>query len=353
MISQHGLGTPGSLLGLSKARFQPLRGLLIAGLIAAGGCDQLSQLWTSFKPKGDKPPAAVPTAQQAVVPAKLVVPPSDIVATVNGVAISKSDVQMRVQALKTLIRNAGQEWKPLKVEQLDAVLTDLVNTELTSQEAIARGLDRPMEVQRRWEFMRRDFFAQEWLRWHQEHAEVGSADVNQYYEEHKIGFRQPERRRLRQLTVASEEQAKQALARLLGESTEFTSLAQQISIAPSAKDGGLLPGWVMRANEKAFVYPSETEAKNAGVMSLDPTLEAAAFAIDQTQGLSNYVKGSDNRYHIFQLTERQEARQRPLAEVYDMIKNYLLVQKLQQSVDALNKKAKIERFPERLESVTQ
>jgi len=353
MIFQRSQGMPCSLWAFSGARCHLLRGLLIAGLMAAGGCEKISQLLFPKSKEHSSAAAALTTAQQAVIPVKLSVPPSDVVATVNGVAISKSDVQMRVQVLKTLIRNAGQEWKPFTAEQLDAILKDLVNTELTSQDAVARGLDRPMDVQRRWEFMRRDFFAQEWLRWYQEHEEVGSADVTQYYEEHKIGFRQPERRRLRQLTVASEEQAKQVLARLLGESTEFTSLAQQISIAPSAKDGGLLPGWVMRANEKAFLYPSETEAKNAGVMSLDPTLEAAAFAIDQTQGLSNYVKGSDNRYHIFQLTERQEVRQRPLAEVYDMIKNYLLVQKLQQSVDALNKKAKIERFPERLESVTQ
>ena len=134
---------------------------------------------------------------------------------------------------------------------------------------------------------------------------------------------------------------------------DFTNLAQQISLSPAAKDGGLLPDWVMRGNEKAFMFASEADAKAAGVISLDSALEAAAFAVDQVNGLSNYVKGADNRYHLFQLVERQEARQRPLSEVYDGVKNFLLVQKLQQTMDALSGKAKIEKFEERLGGVSQ
>jgi len=279
--------------------------------------------------------------------------PTDIVANVNSVSISKADMELRIQELKSLVASAGQEWKSLTQEQMEAVLKELINTELASQDAVARGIDRETETQRRWEYLRRGFFRQEWLRWHREHQEVTSAEVEKYYEDNKLGFRQPERRRLRQLTVGTEEQAKQALSRLLGEAPDFGALAQQISLAPSAKDGGLLHEWVMRSNEKAFLYASEADAKTAGVISLDPALEAAAFAIDRPNGLSNYVKGSDNHFHIFQLVERQETRQRPLSEVYDGVKNYLLLQKLQQAIDQLTKQAKIEKFPERLGDVKQ
>jgi hypothetical protein len=109
----------------------------------------------------------------------------------------------------------------------------------------------------------------------------------------------------------------------------------------------------MRANEKAFVFQSDAEAAAAQVTSLESALEAAAFAIDKVSGMSSYVKGSDNRYHIFQLAEREQDRVRPLNEVWDQIKQFLLVQKLQHELEALRSRAKLETFPERLGAVTQ
>ena len=279
--------------------------------------------------------------------------PGDVIASINGVPVSKADIDLRIEELKGLMANLGQEWKPLTGEQMSAVLDELVNNELMSQAAVARGLDRQLETQRRWDFLRRGFFAQEWLRWNQTRLEVSSAEVEQAYETNKLGFREPERRKLRQLTVATEDQAKQALAQLLSGSTSFDELAKQISVGPTASQGGLLSKWVMRAQEKAFVFPSEADAETAGVISLDPALEAAAFAVDQVNGLSSYVKGADNRYHLFQLVERQAEKQRTLTDVWDQIKNYLLVQKLQNSLEELRTQAKIERFPERLQSVSQ
>jgi parvulin-like peptidyl-prolyl isomerase len=153
--------------------------------------------------------------------------------------------------------------------------------------------------------------------------------------------------------VATEDQAKRALTQLHSGTVDFQSLAQQISLGPTAQQGGLLTQWVMRANEKAIQYGSEEEAQAAGVISLDPVLEGAAFAIGDVQQVSGYVKGPDSRYHIFQLVERQPARERPIAEVWDQIQNYLLEQQRREAVDALGKKAVIERFAERLSEVTQ
>ena len=47
----------------------------------------------------------------------------------------------------------------------------------------------------------------------------------------------------------------------------------------------------------------------------------------------------------------EPARQRPLVEVSDLIKNYLLVQKLQKAISDLRSKAKIQEFSERLEGL--
>lgn len=325
--------------------------LLVAVLATGAGCEKLAGLFGGQKPP---PPSAGASATgQAATPARPTVLPGDVLATVNGTPVSTADLERRIEEFKALTANMGQPWTALAPPQLEAGLDELINNELMSQDAVARGLDRSLDAQRRWEYNRREFFAQEWLRWNKDRLDVGAEDVERFYEQNKQGFREPEWRRLRQLTVASEDQAKQALAQLHGGAIDFSALAKQISLAPTASDGGLLPRRVMRAAEKAFSFPNEADAESAGVASLDPTLEAAAFAIDQVHGLSNYVKGPDGQFHLFQLAERQAERQRPLTEVWDQVKNYLMIQKLQQAVEELRAKAKVEKFPERLETVSQ
>ena len=326
-------------------------GLAALTLLLTAGCDNLP--WSTKKQDAGNANAGLTTAQSVVAPAKPQVLPGDVLATVNRAAISKQDLELRLQELKTLTESAGQTWTPLTTEQLGEVLDELINTELMSQDALARGLDRSVDVAQRWEYLRRGFFAQEWLRWHQERLSVQPEEVDKYYEDNKAGFRVPSRLRLRQIIVASEDQAKRALSQLHGGTTDFANLAQQISLGPTAAKGGELPLWVMREQEKAFVYGTEAEAQADGVMSLDPALEAAAFAIDQMNGLSSYVKGADNQYHIFQLAQRQEEHLREKQAVWDDVKNFLSLQKLRTSIEELRGKTTVERFPDRLEGVVQ
>lgn len=334
------------MAGDLRGQMRPTAWLTVLGMLGvlAAGCDKLQR-----STQGKDAQAAGPTtAQSAVTPARLAVPAAQVVATVNGAAVSNTDVSLRTQELKTLVETANQPWTPLTREQLEQVAEELINTELMAQDAVGRGLDRSLEVQQRWEYLRRQFFAQEWLSWQQTQLEVSAPEVQAYYEQNQLGFREPERVHLRQLVVAAEDQAKQALAQLHSGTVRFEELAQQISSAPTAAQGGRLEPWVMRANEKEFLYGSEPEAQAAGVISLDPVLEAAAFAIDRVGSYSSYVKGPDDRFHIFQLVERQEAAQRALTDVWDDIKTFLQTQKLQQALDALKARATVQRSLERL-----
>jgi peptidyl-prolyl cis-trans isomerase C len=323
------------------------RGVLAAALLALmAGCDRLP--WSASSGDDATASPGLTSAQSAVVPARPHVLPTDVLATVNKVPVSKADLAMRLEELQRATALAGQEWTPPTREQLEAVLEELVNTELMSQDAVARGLDAP-EVQRRWEYVRRGFLAQEWLRAHERQLDVSKEEVQRYYDDNQAGFRQFGRIQLRQLVVPSEEQAKQALAQLHAGTVQFEGLAKQISTAPTASAGGLLKEGVMRANERLIEFGSDAQAQAEGVIGLDPVLEAAAFAIDAPGHFSSYVKGPDGKYHIFQLVSRQEERQRPLEELWDQIRNFLLVRKLQEQVDALGKQGTIERFPDRLE----
>lgn len=332
--------------------------LFVALALGAAGCDQWPWKHTPAADAKDPIPA---TPQSTLVPNRPVVAPGDVVATVNGVPLSKGDIEFRVQEVKAYLDGLRQPWTPLTTKQLDELLDELINNELMTQDAVARGLDRSTDTQRRWEYTRRGFFTQEWLRWNRERLDVIAAEIEQFYEQNKRGFRVPERRHLRQLVVASEDQAKQALSRLYSESVDFGALAQQISLAPNAAQGGHIAEWVMRANDKALTYPSEVDALSDGVISLDAGLEAAVFAIDRPNGLSAYVKSPNNTFHVFQLIDSEGERQLELTDtipgdrvtVWDRIKSGLLIQKLKKSVEELRTKAKVERVSEHLESVTQ
>ena len=220
-------------------------GLAASAMCVASGCDKLPRASAgkgsgashtsgtasaSPAPGAAQPPAAAESAQQlSIVPGRPVVESGEILANVNGATIARADLELRLQELKALVDNVGQEWSDLSTEQLQVVLEELINNELMSQDAVARGLDRSTDTQRRWDQVRRAFFMQEWIRYKQTQHEVGSAEIEKFYEDNKRGFRVPERRRLRQISVASEDQAKQALTRVLGES-DFGEVAKQVSL---------------------------------------------------------------------------------------------------------------------------
>lgn len=330
--------------------------LVLAGSLTAG-CDKLPWSKSHDAPSGAKETST--TAQRTVTLSRPQVPPDELLAMVNGVPISKSDVELRIQEYQALLAGLGQTWQKLPADasegapSLRAILEELINNELMSQVAVTRGLDRSTDTQRRWEFIRRAFFSQEWLRWNQPRLEPTTEQIQQYYDKNRLGFRRPSRRKVRQITVASEGPVKQALAKLLEGSAQFSDLAKQISLGPTAVNGGLLEAWVMHAGDKALWYGSDQRAEADGVISLDASLEAAVFAINTVNGFSNHVKGPDGNFHIFQLVQEEEARQQRLDEVADGIKTLLMAQGLRESIEELRQGAAIERFPERLDHVEQ
>jgi hypothetical protein len=336
-----------------------LLGLLV-GTSALAGCDRAP--WASPKSGG---PAAItaatsaPPSPSAATPAPPEVAPAEVLATVNGVAISKAELRMRLEDAKARAAQAGVSWTPPTTEELKRILGGIIEDELASQQKAAHGKFDD-EAKLRWVILRRTFLAQEWLRLNQQQLEVTPEDIQRFYDDFKLGFREPEKRQLRQITVASEAEARRVLGRLYSESVDFGALAQEVSLAPSKADGGLLALWVMRREERDRWFGregAEDSAKAQGVMSLlDPAQEAAAFAIDHEKGLSNYVKGADGRYHIFQLVKLQRERQIPLEERREWIRATLLAQKLQQAMSDLRSHATIQdvtdQFPDRLQGIS-
>ena len=321
-----------------------IRVWFLAGAVAlAMGCERLP--WFSRKQADETAPAPAASRENSPTVVTPPVPATQLLAKVNQVPISQTDLDLRLQEFQAAVTNQGQTWTPLSHEQLQQVRDGLISEELMAQEVLARGLDRDAQIQRRMAYIRRAFLAQEWIRWQQARLEVSPEEIEQHYEQFKMGFREPEQLRVRLLVVETEAAAKQALVDLLG-GAEFSTLTQQASVGPARDAGGLLEKWVMRADDRATFAPDDSS-----IQSLDPVLEQAAFAIDQDGGISSYVKGPDGRYAIFQRVERKPPVYQSLTDVWDDIRTLLLVQKLNQAAEQLQAQAQIERFEERLEGL--
>lgn len=334
-------------------------GVFLIGSLAVAGCENWPWSTTSNSSPGTSSassatPAGAPQPAPLLSLPQPIVPPTEVIAKVNGKVIGKHDVELALQDMRSTIEALGQPWTSLSAKdepnQYDLVdlINDLTTAELRAQDVLARGLDRNTDVQQRFRHRFRNFFAQEWVNWQLNRVTVEQTEIDQFYKQNQWGFREPEQIRLRQLVLSSEDQAKAVLVKLL-EGVDFLTVAQQSSLRPEAAQGPLVEQWVMRSGEKAAFAPTETSVRDLK----EPVLEQAAFAIDQVGGVSSYVKGADGNYHVFQLVERKAGRQKPLLEVADNIRNFLRLQKLSQLTEELRTKAQIERFPERLADVQQ
>ncbi len=323
------------------------RAVLALALCAAAGCDQLPWAGNASKP-------SMLTATPAAFPPAPTVTAAETVAKVNGVPLSTHDMELALEEARANIEAAGGKWQPLAVQDnpndydLPDVLNELITVELRAKDALARGLDRQPEVQRRLAYLVRSFLAQEWIRSQLERAAPTQEEISQFYAENKAGFRDPDRIKVRQFVTDSEDKAKAALVKLL-EGVDFVALAQQMSLQPEAAQSPLADKWVLRSGEKAAFAPDDATVREF----VDQALEQAVFGIEKEGGLSHYVKGGDGRYHIFQLVKREPGRQRELVDVSDGIRAHLQYQKLGELTDALRAKAAIEPFPERLGAIAQ
>ncbi|HUI45474.1 MAG TPA: peptidyl-prolyl cis-trans isomerase [Nitrospirota bacterium] len=116
------------------------------------------------------------------------------------------------------------------------------------------------------------------------HVSVTPSEVRRYYEANPQEFEKPEQVRVRQIVVASEEEARKVMELLQAANADFASIAREMSTAPEAEKGGDL-GYFAR-----------------GEMPADFNV---VFGLPKG-GISEIVK-SPYGYHIFKLEDRRAA----------------------------------------------
>ncbi len=124
------------------------------------------------------------------------------------------------------------------------------------------------------------------------HVSVSPPEVRHYYQDHPQEFERPEQARVRQIVLASEEEAR-AVMQILAAGRDFASVAREKSTAPEAEKGGDL----------GYFAKGEMPREFNVVFNLPKG------------GISEIVK-SPYGYHIFKLEDKRKAGKIGLDEAY-------------------------------------
>jgi peptidyl-prolyl cis-trans isomerase C len=313
-------------------------------------------------PEQAAPATPAPAAETPVKPVPAQLP--EVVARVNGDAISRADLEMAVTDIEA---RAGQ---PMPADQRDrvlrAVLDQLIGYKLLVQETAARKTTVPdAELEARMGQIRSQFPSEEIFQQQLQQrkttlaqlredtrasmqitamlqAELDSKtkvtpeQVNDFYVKNPAAFQQGERVKASHILVrvqanadaAEREKARVKAAGILADvkaGKDFAALAKEHSDDPgSGAQGGDL-GFFERGQ-------------------MVPPFEQAAFTLPV--GQTSDLVTSDFGYHIIRVTDRQAGRTQPLADVQSDIEQYLLGQNREQQtrlfVEALKAKGKVE-----------
>jgi len=359
------LGTVLAIQGVIVKRSLAVLAVIVLGATAACGKKDAAKPPAASVAPSASASAASPTAAPGPANAAKPVPAQlpDVVAKVNGEAVTRAELEMAVRTLEQRAQS------PVPPEQRDAVyrqvLDRIIGFHLLAQEARARKLvAAPWEVDKQLGDLKKQFpteaaFNQmllsrgvttDELRKETEdtmvvnqmlqkeiepQVKVQDADVKTFFDQNKPRFHQPESVHASHILIRADAQADAAtragaktladdLLKQLKKGATFADLAKKFSQDPgSAQNGGDLGFF----NRGQMVGP----------------FDQAVFALKpgQTSGVVETPFG----YHIIQAHETKPARDVGFDEVKDQIREYLATQQREQKsqvfVDQLKAKGKI------------
>ncbi len=253
------------------------------------------------EPKDSAKPAAKPAAKAGAV------------ATVNGVAVPRSrmDLMMQQQAARGAPDN----------DQTRAMVRDeLVNREVVAQEAQRAGLAKTAEVQSQFDLARQEVLVSAYIRDWVRKRPITDDDVQKEYDRAKAQTGDKEYK-ARHILLETEEQANGMIAELK-KGGKFDELATKNSKDNGTKDRGGDLNWNV---------PSVFDPQFANVMV---KLEKGKYT--ETPVRTRYG------FHVIQLDDVREVKFPALAEVRPRIQQQLVQKKVEELVRELRAKAKIE-----------
>ncbi len=238
---------------------------------------------------------------------------ADAVATVNGKPVKQAIYDVIVKDITASGQKVDDNAK-------NAIINELVSSELIYQEAQKLGLDKQADFQIREEMARRKLLTSAFLQDYVKKNPVSDADTKAAYEQYKKAYGDKEYS-ARHILVKTEAEAKDIIAQL-NKGGDFAKLAKEKSIDPGSKDKGGDLGWFSPAS---MVKPFSDVAINLqkGSTSANPV---------QTQF----------GWHVIKLVDTRPAQPLPYEKLKDGLQKNLQQRNLEKMMADLRSKAKIE-----------
>ncbi len=248
---------------------------------------------------------------------------SDVLATVNGVAINKDYVN-------NVLKAQGKTFDKLPKERQKEIVNKLIERELLAETAKKAGIEKDSEYKKALENFKKDLLIRVWMDKVYKRTLISDSEANDYYQKHKDQFKVPTKIHARHILVKTEDEAKKIidqLKKLKGQELKekFIELAKKKSTGPSGPKGGDLGYFTKGQMVKSF--------------------EDAAFALKKGTITTKPVK-TQFGYHIIYV---EDIKPGGIAEFKDVkqaiiakLRQEAFAKKIKEAIENAKKGAKIE-----------
>jgi len=286
-------------------------------LLSSTGCDKINKWFSGLSQSAKLDIKKTATKKEAVPEVK-----GTVLAKVNDRIITLEEFQENIKTLQSF----SQE---VKLDTLDAkreLLREMINQELLYQEAKLRGIQNRETIKKAAENYLRGLVVQQLILDSTENVTIESQEIESFYNQYKDQFAEAEQRKVREIVLRTEEEAKQLLISLL-QGADFNTMAREKSIGKTKdKEGDL--GFIKKG-DRGTEYSKFDEI---------------VFSLGQGE-ISNVFKCPEG-YCIVKVEQIKEGKPKLLTEIWDSIKETLLNLKKQQKyedlIQKLRQNAKIE-----------
>lgn len=268
---------------------------------------------------------AAQSAQNSPAPAKQSVPAeqpasaanadADVVATVNGKAITRAEYDSYARE-RTMHRPPSSKDPE---EERKAVINELINLELIRQDAVNKGLDKKPEVVADLENQRRSILVGTAVRQQVENNPISDEALKKEYDA-RIASQSTTEYKARHILLSSEEDAKGIIAQL-DKGADFQKLANEHSSDPAAKNGGDL-GW-FTADQMVQPFAEAVKTMKKGAYTKAP------------------VK-TEFGWHVILLEDTRQNPPPSFEQVKEQVRNFMQSQQINDYISKLREQGKIE-----------